>query len=146
MTTLRVARVGGAKSGSSPRHHATIAWEAVAELRFDEQRKARSGTLQCSAGLPFSNRHMSITLMLIGLPDRGSVPVHLLRAQNVVAVLDKVFNSQSESYVAAYGVDLILRNLGPGNIGPGEVFVLRQLCCTYFIGNGQVSRVESRGQ
>jgi hypothetical protein len=95
---------------------------------------------QCSTNLPFSNRRLSTTVMLIGrlaLPERGSVPVHLLRAQTLSPFSTRSSTVRVNSlYVAAHGLDLILQDLGPGNIGLGEVCVLRQLCSRYFIGNG----------
>jgi hypothetical protein len=80
---------------------------------------------------------MSITVMMIGLPEDRSVPTHLLRATNLASILDEVLNSQGQSVdVVARCLDLIFQDPGPGNVRLGEVFVLGQFWRTDFVGNG----------
>jgi len=52
----------------------------------------RSGTPQCSTSFPLLKRQISTTSIATGLPERGSVPVALQRAQTVSSVWTQASN------------------------------------------------------
>src|SRR3954454_16164061 len=77
----------------------------------------RSGTPQCSTSFPLLKRHISTTSISTGLPERGSVPVALHRAQTVSSVWTEASNVSFRSVMLLHASSIWdFRMSGPGRI------------------------------